>query len=282
MAGQLLKEIPQKPEVQEPIPITYRKMDLLPSRFKVYPELYIRKLTVFEMKQLAASNGSLDDLERIIGAAIKPIPFRELALGDLRYVLALLKSTTFKNSFWTASNLKCPHCGFVNSKVIYDRDLQFEDLDPDVNLPATYSTQDQEITINDVFRVKHQIFLESLYKNNHLTEISDNSLDILAILMIPPQEYIELESKNKLAEKVIENYNMLTQLDGEIVFELDEFVDIIYFDVDQNFTHKCKGPDCGKEFGFQLKVGKVEDFFPENQPRVNIREKVRFGVQESK
>lgn len=269
-------------EVPNPqIPVDFLKLDLLPSRFKVYPQLFLRKLTVKEVKQLASSTGSIDDIARIVGGAITPIPFRELALGDLRYVIALLKTTTFRGSYWTVSNLHCPHCKHVNSKIVYDKDLQFKDLDEDVELPITYSDGDLSITIHDVFRVKHQIYLESLYKKKLLTEIKDNSLDVLAVLMIEPETYTQLESESpeKLEELVLENYKFLSELPGEVTNDLDTFLDVIYFDVDTNLKHTCKA--CTKEFDFELNIGSIEHFFPESQSREHIREKIRFGVQKS-
>lgn len=270
-----LKMLDAAPEPQ--IPIEYRLLEVLPSNYAMYEKVYVRKLTVKEVKQLASSIGSLDDIARIVGAAVKPVPFLDLAMGDLRFILAYLKSTTYKGAYWTVSNLHCKHCGHVNSKVIYDKDLQFKELDKDVKFPVTYDNGEKAITLHDVFRVKHQVLLEGMYKKDLMKEVKDNSLDVLAVLMIPREEYATLsQTPLELEDRVLANYQGLCELDGDVTADLDAFLDLIYFDVNTNLKHVCKS--CDKDFDFELNIGSIEHFFPESQSGEHIREKVRFGV----
>lgn len=275
MAVELLSDLPSTSK----IPIEFTKLESLPSKFKFFSELYLRNLTVKEIKQLSSSNGGMKEFSRILGNAILPVPFLELPIGDLRYILALLKARTYRGAYWTVSNLVCPHCGFKNSKIVYDKDLKFKEIDDEVVLPATFTSDRVTLTMHDTFRVKHQLLLEEIYAQKLMVEIEDSTLDVLAILSIPVSEYNELaKTPEKLIERVVTNYEALCKLDGDLAAELDEFLDIIHFDVSTKFNHTCKSKTCGKEFDFDLNVGSIEHFFPEGESRKHVREKIRFGV----
>lgn len=276
MTVEVLKDQPNKANGPDYGP-DYIEVTKLPSKYKFYQDrVYLRRLTVKEVKRLASYNGTYNDLALILKDVIKPLNIDELALGDLRYIMSLLKVMTFKGSFWAVKNLVCPHCQTVNSTVIGDRDIKFEEVEDDVQLPIVYEADGKVISINDVYRLKHQKVLEELYSENKLTELADNALDILSVIMIDKEEYTQLDKSGKLKDKVVENYNLLSQLPGEVTVDLTDLLDLAYFDISNQFKHTCKS--CRKEFDYEFRVGSVETFFPESESRKSIREKVRFGV----
>lgn len=279
MSVEVLKEQPKTvyPEPESSIGSDYIEVTTLPSKYKFYDsKVFIRKLTVKEVKRLASYNGTYTDLALILADIVKPMKIDDIALGDLRYIMSLLKVMTFKGSYWSAKGITCPHCGFENSAIVSDKDLKFEEVNEEVQLPITYSSDEHTVVINDVYRLKHQRILEELYAENKLTELPDNTLDILSVLMIDRSEYDQLDKSGKLKDKVVENYEFLTTLPGDVTIDLTELLDLAYFDIGNTYHTTCKS--CRKEFDFEFRVGSVETFFPESQSRQSIREKVRFGV----
>jgi len=248
------------------------KLDL-PSGFSPYDfkELYVRPLTVLEVKKLQPIiNGKATGISlanAISGAASMRLD--QLTFGDFWFVSAWLRLNTFPNApfgmKWT-----CPKCGRANVTNLDLASLDIVELAEEYKEPATVTLPNGEKVPLRLNRVEHQDLVEDFAKALHKTDSPTEEemfIPSLAITVANGQSLfsnVELLSSDKYTP---EDLNIIASFQDTFSHGLPRYT----------------SATCGGEGGCDSNVNRlrldfrIHDIVPVNGYRGYLRDNIQFG-----
>lgn len=241
----------------------------MPSGYKFYAEtVKLRALKVNEVKKLTNWDGKYSTLGGILGEAVLGVNFEDICLGDVKYILTVLKSLTWEDNNWLIKGIECEHCGKPNNFYIYDTELSFNELDEIVSFPLVYDDEKgTEIILKDIIRIKHKIFLEKFE-----TGVDDEFTYIQMILAA-------IMCDNLTNANYEKNLSYLNNLKGNVSNDLFQFSELLHFDLNTSYVKKCQ--HCNKDTKFEADLGTIAHFFPSDRSSDDIRKRIRTSVHSS-
>lgn len=243
----------------------------LPTQFKCYPEGTQIFYEPLKMGELNALNSGTINVQRGMDFLIEAVhcntlPTEELAYFDLIYIGVLRKLHAFGDVKGTIGAV-CPKCGNLVKHEFSYTDIEFTELDENVEFPVVASIGDEELEFGLI-----------TYKD--FMEINpDDGVSGVYAKMVKNKSYEEAFSiiDNAYGEDI----QVIKAIEHFLTYGIKPFTEICHNELettekDKKGKEKTVVRECGTEVIMEVK-SPFEVVFPDNRSFDTYKTKIHFG-----